>query len=81
MKEEEGTGSDSRSEPDDVPASVTGDITDVAGYEKAFRPRRRELTRTPPFEAPPDGASDVEVTNSIKTNLRITKNGRVSITI
>jgi len=71
-------------------ASAAQDITDVAGYESVFRPRRRQLTRTPPhveaFEAPLSGSENEVVTSpsslapSLRTNLRI-RNGRVSCSL
>ena len=59
------SGTDDQAEDSDSPVPVLAskannytDITDVAGYENIFRPRARELTRTPPFEAPSGSESE-----------------------
>ena len=53
VKTEE-TNSDPNSGTDPEDSDVGGRINDVANYQNIFRPRRRELNRTPP---PPDSAS------------------------
>ncbi len=69
--EENAGGSDpSGTDPEDSDAAAQGnygaaDITDVSGYENIFRPRQRELNRTPtrmdePFEAPASGSEEME---------------------
>ena len=56
-------------------------ITDYNGYENIFRPRRRELNRTPPmedepFQAPMSGSESES--NSRPSNLRLQMQKQVS---
>lgn len=64
VKISEETSDKSGTEGEDSDAVSHADIPDINHYETIFRPRNRELNRTPPadepFEAPP-GASELEM--------------------
>lgn len=70
MKIEECSDKSGTDGDDSDATASTAEITNLNGYESIFRPRQRELNRTPPidepFEAPPE--APVEMPQPVKAN-------------